>query len=58
MKLFSLPLIVFVFLTFGVTSIFGQDLSKECESIYGEYVANRKGPEIEKFEKAIRFGKL
>lgn len=49
-------------LTFGVvlaatTSIFGQATPETCTPIYDKYIANRKGPELDKFKTAIATAK-
>lgn len=56
MKFFILKMIVVAFCLSGVSSIFAQTL-QECETIYIEFLANRLGPDIEKYEKAVVLGK-
>lgn len=56
-KFFALKILIVAFCLFSVSSIYGQSLVEECETIYVEFLANRKGPEIERYEKAITAGK-
>lgn len=49
--------IIIAFCVLGTVSIYAQSLEKECENIYIEFLANRKGPDIEKYEKAVILGK-
>lgn len=52
MKLFSLVIVIFVFCTFGATSIFAQDLSKECEAIYQSLWID-KSLTVEKYKRSL-----
>lgn len=57
LKYFSLKLIVIFLCLFGTSSVFAQDSLEKCDALYKEFSANRKGPEIEKYKKAITAGK-
>ncbi len=41
----------------STTSIFAQATAEECTPIYDKYIANRKGPELEKFKLAVTTAK-
>lgn len=48
--------IIIAFCVLGTVPVYAQSLVEECESLYIKFLSNRKGPDIEKYEKAVVLG--
>jgi hypothetical protein len=56
-KFFAMKIIVIAFCLFGASSIFAQDLVKECETLYNQFLIQYHGDDIDKIKKIAGMAK-
>ncbi len=56
-KFLILGMMTVAFYAVATPSIFAQATVEECEAVYQKFLANRKGPELDKYKTAIASGK-